>query len=51
LGSEEKQLKAMGVLSFLAKPFTVNQLVSEIDQVVNVIRNAQGKSEVGSPGH
>jgi PAS domain S-box-containing protein len=38
---EIKRLKAMGVLSFLPKPFTVNQLVTEIDQAIEAVRRAQ----------
>jgi CheY-like chemotaxis protein len=37
---ESKRLKAMGVVSFLRKPFTVNRLVSEIDRVLGKARHA-----------
>jgi CheY-like chemotaxis protein len=43
---EIKQLKSMGVVSFLPKPFTVNQLVAEIDQVTNVVRRDQADGDV-----
>jgi len=38
---EEKRLKALGVTSFLPKPFTVNQLVTRIDRVTGTVRRAQ----------
>jgi len=41
--SEGKRLTAMGVESFLPKPFTVNQLVSQIDQVLTQVRQTRGK--------
>ncbi len=37
---ESKRLKAMGVVSVLPKPFTVNQLVTEIDRVVDTVQQA-----------
>jgi CheY-like chemotaxis protein len=43
--TEEKRLKTLGVVGFLPKPFSVNQLVSAIDRATNTIRSAQ----VGSP--
>jgi CheY-like chemotaxis protein len=42
---EEKRLKALGVMSFLPKPFTVKQLVAEIDQVSEVVGTAERKTE------
>jgi PAS domain S-box-containing protein len=38
---EEKRLKALGVTSFLPKPFTVNQLVTRIDRVTGTVRRAK----------
>jgi PAS domain S-box-containing protein len=40
---EMKRLKKMGVVDFLPKPFTVNQLVGEIDRVIEVVRSNRGK--------
>jgi PAS domain S-box-containing protein len=39
---EEQRLIKMGVESLLLKPFTVNQLVSEIDRVTDKMRRARG---------
>jgi CheY-like chemotaxis protein len=38
---EEKRLKTLGVVSFLPKPFTINQLVAEIDKATEAIQRAQ----------
>jgi PAS domain S-box-containing protein len=34
---EEKRLRSLGVASFLPKPFTVNQLVTQIDRVTSAV--------------
>lgn len=44
------QLKAMGVRSFLPKPFSVNRLVAEIGRVTNTVRGTQEEGEAEVPG-
>jgi PAS domain S-box-containing protein len=39
---EDKRLKGLGVLGFLPKPFTVNQLVAEIDKVTGDADKTKG---------
>jgi CheY-like chemotaxis protein len=46
--AEGKRLLAMGVQSLIPKPFTINQLIDEIDQVVTKVRPLQGKDNVES---
>jgi CheY-like chemotaxis protein len=46
---EEKQLKALGVVSFLPKPFTVHELVTEIDQAIKVGRHRPEEDGAESP--
>ncbi len=41
---EKKRLKALGVVSFLPKPFTVNQLVTVVDRVTGAV------AHTASPG-
>ncbi len=48
LEKEERRLKALGVVRFLPKPFTVNQLVTEIDQVLSVVRCTQEEEKIAS---
>jgi CheY-like chemotaxis protein len=43
--TEVKRLRAMGVMNFLPKPFTVNNLVSAIDQVTDLKWRAQAQNE------
>jgi CheY-like chemotaxis protein len=38
--AESKRLKSMGVMSFIPKPFTVNQLVTQIDRALNATQNS-----------
>jgi PAS domain S-box-containing protein len=48
--AESKRLKAMGAVSFMPKPFTVNQLVTEIDRVVNMVQHAPEEDKVNASG-
>jgi len=43
--TEEKRLQAMGVVSFMPKPFSVNNLISEIDRVTGVAQRAKQETE------
>jgi len=40
---EDKRLKGLGVVSFLSKPFTVNQLVAEIDKAAGDSKIKHGR--------
>jgi PAS domain S-box-containing protein len=46
--AESKRLRAMGVTGLLPKPFTVNQLVTEIDEVLATKQETSREDKLGS---